>query len=88
MKNAIIATIARLGKHARLPGCTLAALCWAGIAHADLTIIEDTFTGGDGTQLESRAPETVNLPLGAWGRINTYWSSSIQGNAFQMGPDN
>ena len=88
MKNAIIATIARLGKHARLPWCTLAALCWASTAHADLTIIEDTFTGGDGTQLESRSPDTANLPLGAWGRINTYWSSSIQGNAFQMGPDN
>ena len=83
---------ARLGTTARLLGGTLAALLWAGSATAqpnpDLTLIEDTFTADNGTALEGRAPDTTHLPGGTWARANTYWGCSIQGNSFQMGPDN
>ncbi|MCE9553012.1 MAG: PEP-CTERM sorting domain-containing protein [Planctomycetes bacterium] len=69
-------------------GLTVAmALCVTGTAQA-YTIILDTFTDTDGTQLEGRAPDTTNLPNGAWARTNLFWGASIQGNAFQAGPDN
>jgi len=81
-----------LGHTARLLGGTLAALLWAGSASArsnpDLTLIEDTFTADSGTGIEGRTPSPTNLPGGNWARQNTYWASSIQGDAFQMGPDN
>jgi hypothetical protein len=59
----------------------------AGPAEAS-TIVLDTFTATNGTIIEGRAPSPVNLPGGSWVRGNTFWASSIQGDAFRMGPDN
>ncbi|MFT5474116.1 MAG: hypothetical protein ACI856_002452 [Kiritimatiellia bacterium] len=56
-------------------------------ARADLTLVEDTFTDPNGTALENRAPDTVNLPGGTWQRANPYWPSSIQNNTFNSGAD-
>lgn len=66
----------------------LSVLVMAGSAHADLTLVEDTFTAGNGTTLEGRTPAPTDLPGGNWARANTYWASSVQDNTFRMGPDN
>ena len=103
MKNATIATIARLGKHARLLGCSLAALCWASTAHADLTIIEDTFTAADetpigswdhvypGTACSDEAfswqPSTYLPGPAAGWMINVHYSPRILGNQMRIGAD-